>query len=140
MKTCAGQQAFELIETFLCDSANHGDLLKGICANKGKAKGKVKVIFSGYDNFDTLTQAIDSMEQGDILVAETTSPELMLACKKAAAIVTNQGGLMSHAAIVSREMGIPCLVGTGNATKVLRDGDVLEVDAERGEARRMEPR
>lgn len=98
------------------------------------------MIFSGYDNFDTLTQAIDSMEQGDILVAETTSPELMLACKKAAAIVTNQGGLMSHAAIVSREMGIPCLVGTGNATKVLRDGDVLEVDAERGEARRMEPR
>lgn len=133
VETYAGQEAFDLIEQFLNKSLSGEQTLKGICANKGYAKGSVKVLFSGYDNFDTLAQAIESMEPGSILVAETTSPELMLACKKASAIVTNQGGLMSHAAIVSREMDIPCIVGTGNATKVLRDGDVVEVNGEKGE-------
>lgn len=133
--THTGQIAFDAIERFMKQSVNGKSELKGICANKGKAKGKVKVLFSGYDNFDTLAHAIDAMNQGDILVAETTSPELILACHKASAIVTNQGGLMSHAAIVSREMGIPCVVGTGNATKILKDGDLIEVDGESGEVR-----
>jgi pyruvate,water dikinase len=72
------------------------------------------------------------MKNGQILVAETTSPELLPACKKAGAIVTNQGGLLSHAAIVSRELKIPCIVGVGNATDVLHDGDEVEVDADKG--------
>ncbi|MEK7153227.1 MAG: PEP-utilizing enzyme, partial [Patescibacteria group bacterium] len=70
--------------------------------------------------------------QGEILVAETTSPEIMPACRKAAAILTNEGGLLSHAAIISREMGIPCIVGLGIADRVLKDGDLVEVDADRG--------
>ena len=72
------------------------------------------------------------MQKGDILIAETTSPEVMPACSKAAAIVTNQGGLMSHAAIVSRELNIPCIVATENATSIFRTGDQVEVDANKG--------
>ena len=72
------------------------------------------------------------MDKGDILIAETTSPEIMSACKKAAAIVTNQGGMLSHAAIVSRELGIPCIVGTENAVEMINDGDFVEVNADKG--------
>lgn len=78
------------------------------------------------------------MQQGDVLVAQTTAPELILACRKAGAIVTDIGGMMSHAAIISREFGIPCIVGTKNATKVFKDGDLLEVNAEVGIARKLE--
>jgi phosphohistidine swiveling domain-containing protein len=72
------------------------------------------------------------MNEGDVLVAETTAPELIVACKKAGAIVTDMGGMMSHAAIVSREFGIPCIVGTQNASRILKDGDLVEVDANSG--------
>ena len=72
------------------------------------------------------------MNKGDVLVAETTSPEFMPACTKAAAIITNQGGLLSHAAVISRELHIPCVVGLKIATKVFKDGDLIEVDADKG--------
>jgi len=60
----------------------------------------------------------------------------MLACRKAAAIVTDEGGITSHAAIISRELGIPCIVGTGIATKVFKDGDRITVDADKGIAKK----
>ena len=61
----------------------------------------------------------------------------MLACRKAAAIVTDEGGITSHAAIVSRELGIPCIVGTQYATKILKDGDLVEVDANKGTVKKI---
>lgn len=61
-----------------------------------------------------------------------TSPDYILAMRLASGIITDVGGLMSHAAIVSRELGIPCIVGTKIATKVLKDGDEVEVDADNG--------
>jgi len=61
-----------------------------------------------------------------------TSPDFIIAMRKAAAIVTDEGGMTSHAAIVSRELKIPCIVGTKIATKVLKDGDMIQVDAETG--------
>lgn len=70
------------------------------------------------------------MPEGAVLVTETTSPDLMLACRKASAIVTNQGGIGSHAAIVSREFRIPCIVGTKFATRVVSTGDEVLVDAD----------
>ena len=76
---------------------------------------------------------IPKMKQGDILVSPATNPNLVPAMKKAAAIVTDFGGLTCHAAIVSRELGIPCVVGTKIATKVLRDGDRVAVNATLGE-------
>ncbi len=72
------------------------------------------------------------MKKGDILVTGSTGPEMILACKKAGAIITEEGGITSHAALVSREFRIPCIIGTKIATKVLKDGDLVEVDAERG--------
>ncbi|MEK7649877.1 MAG: PEP-utilizing enzyme [Patescibacteria group bacterium] len=107
--------------------------IKGTIANKGIVTGKVKVFPpSYYSDFSMLTKLFAEMEDGDVLVAETTSPELMPACKKAGAILANQGGLLSHAAIVSRELNIPCIVGLGNAVQALGDGDMVEVDADNG--------
>lgn len=78
------------------------------------------------------------MKKGDILVANTTGPEMIMACRMASAIVANESGINSHAAIVSRELGIPSIVGTKIATRVLRDGDIVEVDADKGIVRILE--
>jgi pyruvate,water dikinase len=72
------------------------------------------------------------MEEQSILVTTTTDPEFMPAIKKSSAIITDIGGLLSHAAISAREIGIPCIVGTENATKILKNGDLVEVDTEEG--------
>ncbi|MDO8626889.1 MAG: PEP-utilizing enzyme [Candidatus Diapherotrites archaeon] len=98
--------------------------LKGVCACSGKAKGIARKI--------NRTGHIPKMEQGDILISSVTSPSLVPAMKKASAIVTDMGGLASHAAIVSREIGVPCIIGTKIATKIFQDGDLLEVDAGKG--------
>ncbi len=108
--------------------------LSGTVACRGNVRGIVKVITLSLDQKITSSK-IHEMNVGNILVSDTTGPELMLAIKKAAAIVTNEGGLMSHAAVVSREFNIPCVVGTKIATQVLKDGDLVEVDGERGVVR-----
>ena len=77
------------------------------------------------------------MKKGDILVSIATDPDIVFAMKKAAAIVTEQGGVTSHAAIVSRELNIPCVIGTKIATKVFKDGDRVEVDATKGIIKRI---
>jgi len=68
-----------------------------------------------------------------------TSPDFMPVIKKCSAIVTNLGGITSHAAIISREFGIPCIVGTKNATEILNTGDMVEVDADKGIVRIINP-
>jgi phosphohistidine swiveling domain-containing protein len=78
------------------------------------------------------------LQPGEILVASMTSPEFIDAIRKAGAIVTDVGGLTSHAAVVARELNIPCIVGTKHATKVLKDGDLVEVDATNGVVRRID--
>lgn len=127
-----GKAAETIVNRFDTNLHEFHQEIKGQIANKGIVKGKAKVITADYGNFDSIKGIMQQMEKGDILIAETTSPELMPACSKASAIVTNQGGMMSHAAIVSREMNIPCIVGTGNATNIIKDGDLIEVDANSG--------
>ena len=100
------------------------DKLKGTCACSGKVSGVVKIV--------NLPEEMEKMNQDDVMVAHTTFPSLVPAMKKAIAIVTNDGGITCHAAIVAREMKKPCIIGTKIATKVLKDGDLVEVDAERG--------
>ena len=102
-------------------------MLKGMVAQRGWVKGFVKVIFT--------KKEFNKMKSGDILVTIQSNPSLMPVIKKAAAIVADEGGIMSHAAIISRELKKPCIIGTKIATKVLRDGDLVEVDAERGVVR-----
>jgi len=99
-------------------------LLVGEAASLGIASGVVKVIFGA--------SQINQVKSGDVLVAEMTSPDFVPAMKRASGIVTDRGGRTSHAAIVSRELGIPCVVGTRNATKILKDGQVITVDGSRG--------
>ncbi|MCX8198262.1 MAG: phosphoenolpyruvate synthase [Candidatus Micrarchaeota archaeon] len=99
-------------------------LARGLASSPGIGKGKVCVL-SG-------PKEIGKVQKGDVLVTEMTTPDFVPAMKKAVAIVTNSGGMTCHAAIVSREMGIPCVVGTKNATEVLKDGMFVTVDAIRG--------
>jgi pyruvate,water dikinase len=96
----------------------------GQCAYAGKARGIARLIFT--------PDQMNKMHKGDILISQATSPDLIPAMKLAGAIVTNTGGLICHAAITSRELKIPCVVGTGNATEVFKDGDLIEVDATKG--------
>jgi phosphohistidine swiveling domain-containing protein len=95
----------------------------------GRAKGRVKIIIRPAD--------MPKMKKGDILVSIATDPDIVPAMKRAAAIVTEQGGVTSHAAIVSREMNIPCVIGTKIATRALKDGDLVEVDATKGIVRKL---
>ncbi|GBF36433.1 phosphoenolpyruvate synthase [Methanofervidicoccus abyssi] len=99
-------------------------ILKGIGASPGLASGKVKIIYD--------IKEIDKIEEGDILVTKMTTPDMVPAMKKASAIVTDDGGLTCHAAIISRELGTPCVVGTQRATEILKDNMVVTVDGEKG--------
>jgi len=99
-------------------------LLAGASASPGMASGPVKVVYGA--------SQIDKVASGDTLVAEITTPDYVPAMKRAVAIVTDRGGRTSHAAIVSRELGIPCVVGTGEATTMLTDGQMITVDGSRG--------
>jgi len=99
-------------------------LVKGLGASPGIGIGKVKIVLS--------QDEIAKVEEGDVLVTTMTTPDMVPAMKKAAAIVTDEGGLTCHAAIVSRELGVPAVVGTEKATKVLKDGMIVTVDGEKG--------
>ncbi|MFA6502678.1 MAG: PEP-utilizing enzyme [Candidatus Paceibacterota bacterium] len=98
--------------------------LTGQTAYKGKYTGKVSIVFTREDAGD--------FKAGDVLVASSTTPDFIHAIKKAGAMVADEGGIISHAAITSRELKIPCIIGTKIATQVLRNGDVVEVDADNG--------
>ncbi len=99
-------------------------IITGLGASPGTARGKARMIVDMKD--------AAKIQQGEILVAHMTNPSMVPLMRKAAAIVTDEGGITSHAAIVSRELGIPCIVGTGNATKKLQDGQEIVVDATNG--------
>ncbi|RLF87638.1 phosphoenolpyruvate synthase, partial [Thermococci archaeon] len=99
-------------------------LLKGLGASPGIGAGKVVIIFEADE--------IDKVKEGDILVTTMTNPDMVPAMKRASAIVTDEGGRTCHAAIVSRELGIPAVVGTKEATKVLKDGMLVTVDGTKG--------
>ena len=98
---------------------------KGLPASPGIASGRVRICL-------TVEEAKAKMKPGDILVTKMTDPDWVPYMRIAAAIVTDEGGITSHAAIVSRELGIPAVVGTGNATKVLKDSEYYTVDGSRG--------
>jgi len=103
-------------------------ILTGAPASPGIATGPVKIIFS--------PREIDRIKTGDVLVAPQTNPDYVPAMKKAAAIVTEKGGRTSHAAIVSRELGIPAVVGADKATKILKEAMVITVNGQAGEVYR----
>lgn len=98
--------------------------IEGTAASKGKYRGIAKIVLNQKD--------FRKIKEGDILVTEMTRPDFLPILKKAGAIVTDEGGLTCHAAIVARELGIPCIVGTRIGTRVLHDGNLIEVNADKG--------
>jgi phosphohistidine swiveling domain-containing protein len=108
----------------LCQDRRSGENIAGKTAFPGIVSGRVKIIKGSGD--------FVGFKPGDILVSPMTTPSMMPIMKKAAAFVTDEGGITCHAAILAREMKKPCVIGTKLATQVLRDGDLVEVDAGRG--------
>lgn len=100
-------------------------LVTGLGASPGTATGTVRIISGAKD--------LEKVKDGDIMVTRMTMPDMVPAMRRAGAIVTDEGGMACHAAIVSRELGCPAVVGTKNATKVLRDGMVVTVDGTKGQ-------
>jgi phosphohistidine swiveling domain-containing protein len=114
----------KLDDLVLKQNKNDASLIKGEIGNKGKIIGKIHIILRR-DQFD-------EFKDGEILVTGMTRPEFVPLMKKASAIITDEGGITCHAAIVSRELDIPCIIGTKIATQVLKDGYLVEVDADEG--------
>ena len=100
-------------------------ILAGIAAGPGRGEGSVRVIRS--------EKEYASFQDGEVLVTRTTDPSMTLLMSRAAAVVCDLGGITSHAAIVSREMGLPCVVATKTATTTLRTGEHVVVDGAKGE-------
>jgi len=111
------------------EHAREGERVRGKGAFPGVVRGTVVLVKSVHD--------LKKVDEGSVLVANTTHPEYVPAMERAAAIVTAEGGLTSHAAIIAREMKRPCIVGCQNAMRTFKDGDLVEVDAEKGVVRKL---
>ena len=120
--TAVGNSAVN--ETVQTEAASEAVLTTGLGASPGLASGKVVI----YDE----SMSLDVVKDGDVLVTSMTMPDMVPAMSRAAAIVTDEGGMTCHAAIISRELGTPCVVGTGNATSILSDGMLITVDGTTG--------
>lgn len=133
-KYYVGEEARQFIEKELKikieEEVKEVNEIKGITASPGKTSGKVKIVKVLKDS--------KKLQKGEVLVTHMTSPRFMSAIGRCSAIITDEGGMASHAAIVARELGKPCIVGTKIATKVFKDGDLVEVDADKGVVRKIE--
>lgn len=124
------QDVDKLVELMVPKADAHSDKLTGQIGNKGKAQGRVSIIMAS-DDFPKFVE-------GNVLVTTMTTPDFVILMQKSVAIVTDIGGMLSHASIVSRELNKPCVIGTKFATQILKDGDLVEVDAEKGTVRILE--
>ena len=124
-----GGEADDFVRKYLPATDDGKKEFHGRIASRGYGKGTVKIILSG-DDFKKL-------EQGDILVATNTSPDFISIMRKAAAIIAEEGGITAHVSVVSRELGIPCVVGITHATDIFKDGDMVEVDANNGVVKKL---
>ncbi len=121
------------IKRFIQYDQRHADkkIFKGIIVYPGKVSGRARIVppMSGEKEYKMY---IRTLKKTDIIVAAMTSPDLTPAFSKVAAVITDEGGLMSHAALVAREKRIPCIIGTKIATRALNNGDRIAVDADNG--------
>lgn len=114
----------KIYSSLLEESKKREIIVKGFGASRGIANGPVKIIMN--------IQQWDKLKESDVLVTKMTTPDMVLLMGKAIAIVTDVGGMCCHAALISRELEIPCVVGTGNATNILKDNTLVEVDGIKG--------
>jgi len=131
-KILEGEQAVSLKDELegRLKGLEKGEIIPGSVASRGYARGIAKVVLNKED--------FGKLQEGEILVTGMTRPEFLPIIRKSAAIVTNEGGITCHAAIVSRELNKPCIIGTKNATQVIHDGDLIEVRANHGTVRILE--
>lgn len=124
----SGKEAEDVFWRYAKKETGHAKKeLQGKVISSGKVVGTVKIVLG--------MNYVGKVRKGDILVATMTTPDYVMALKKASAVITDEGGLTSHAAIVARELKIPGIVGTNIATQILKDGDLVEVDADKGVVR-----
>ena len=115
----------DAVEEGESESSDLGDVLvRGLGASPGMASGKVKIILD--------IDELDKIKEGDIMVTTMTTPDMVPAMKRASGIVTDEGGVTCHASIISRELGIPCVVGTGDATSTLKENGGVTLDGKKG--------
>lgn len=119
-----GKESESLEDKITNNSAENTQMIKGMCGFPGKITGTARIVL------DPLTAS--RFDEGDILITGMTRPEFVMLATKASAIITDAGGMLCHAAITAREMKKPCIIGTEIATKVLKDGQMIEVDADKG--------
>jgi phosphoenolpyruvate synthase/pyruvate phosphate dikinase len=124
----AGKKADKYFDEFNKIEEEYVVELRGVVASSGYARGRVRIIKK--------TEQMKDFKTGEILVVNQTTPEFVPIMKKAAAIITEQGGITSHASIISRELKKPCIIGTKIATRALMNGETVEVDARNGIVRR----
>ncbi|MDO8518355.1 MAG: PEP-utilizing enzyme, partial [bacterium] len=105
-------------------NGGHISEVRGQIAQKGKVTGRVRLVKN--------RKQADEVVPGEIMVSPMTTPDFIAGMQKAAAFITDEGGIVCHAAIVAREMQKPCVIGTKIATQVLKNGDMVEVDADKG--------
>lgn len=134
MKFIIGEEAEKINSAYsIIKKTDESRVIQGVLASRGKSyyfRGIAKVLFS--------PKEIDKINEGDILVTAMTSPDYIVAMRKAGAIITDEGGILCHAAIVSRELKISCIVGTKVATRMIKDGDVIEIHGGRGTVKIIE--
>ncbi|MFH1316150.1 MAG: PEP-utilizing enzyme [Candidatus Woesearchaeota archaeon] len=129
VKVLSGRDLEKFLEENKKEEVEKVDEVKGKIAYKGYVKGIAKVVID--------KDQINKIEKGDILIASMTTPDFITAMEKASAFVTDEGGILCHAAIVAREMKKPCVIGTKISTKIFKDRDIVEVDAENGIVRKV---
>ncbi len=124
LKVFFGKRANEFLKKKITQEKIEANEINGTPIFKGKLRGRIKIVKS--------IQDFPKVKKGDILVSSDTTPDFVPIFNKVSAIITDEGGVICHAAIVAREMKIPCIVGTKIATKVLKDNDMVELDAKKG--------
>ena len=122
-----GDEAAAIADTYRHSSQKPITIIHGLLASSGN-----KHYFRGPAKIVLTIDEIDKVNEGDILVTTMTSPDFVMGMKKAGGIVTDVGGMLCHAAVVSRELGKPCIVNTNVATKTINDGDIIELHCGRG--------
>lgn len=105
-------------------------IARGLGASSGVARGRVRIVRTA--DIESVLKDLKRFRRGDILVTWMTQPNMVPIAKKAGAIVANEGGVTSHAAVIAREFGVPCVVGTKHATDIFKEGDIVEVDGVKG--------
>ncbi|PIN75192.1 hypothetical protein COV17_04155 [Candidatus Woesearchaeota archaeon CG10_big_fil_rev_8_21_14_0_10_36_11] len=122
--TETGKDANVIYEKYYSEKEHTETEISGLSASQGFAKGIVRIVLNTHGKI--------TFNKGDVLVTAMTSPDFVPLMRKASAIVTDLGGITCHAAIIAREFNKPCIVGTRIATKIFKEGDIVEVDAEKG--------